>query len=243
MKELEIKATVRAEKKKKVKLIREQGKLPVVLYGHGIKPQILVLDKKEFSKVYKQAGSSTLVKLYIGENKEPQNVLLHQIDYHPVTDEIIHADLFQVKLTEKIKTEISIMVIGAEDAPVVKEKEGSIITNKDHVEVEAFPQDLVHEITVDVSKLSEFNQTIYVKDLIIPAKIAVLDDPEEVVIMIQEPRSEEELAKLEEEVKEDVEAVAVEEKGKVEEDEGGEKTAEGSAESSTEKSEPSDKKE
>lgn len=221
MEELKLNAAVREEKKKKVKSIREQGGLPVVLYGHAVKPQILTIDKKEFARLYKQAGSSTLVKLYIGGAKEPQNVLLHQIDYHPITDEIIHADLFQVKLTEKIKTEIPIVVVGAEDAPVVKEKEGSIITNKDHVEVEAFPQDLVHEITVDVSALSEFDQTIYVKDLIVPDKIEVLNDPEDVIVMIQEPRSEEELAKLEEEVKEDVEAVAVEEKGKVEEGEEG----------------------
>ena len=242
MEELKLNAATRNETKKKVKLIREQGKLPVVLYGHGVKPQILTVDKKEFTKIYKQSGSSTLIKIYIDEKDEPQNVLLHQIDYHPCSDEIIHADLFQVKLTEKIKTEIPIVIIGAEDALVVKEKEGSIITNKDHIEVEAFPQDLVHEITVDVSGLTDFDQVIHIKDLNVPEKIEVFDDPEETVILIQKPRSEEELAELEEKVEENIEAVEVEEKGKVEE---GEEAAEGEANGETpgEQPEVAEKKE
>lgn len=204
---------------KKAKKIRKQGRLPVVLYGHGVPPKILEVDKNEFVKEYNRAGASSLVRLYIDDSIEPVNVLFHQIDRHPVTEEIIHGDFLQVKLTEKIKTEIPIVVVGAKDAPVVKEKEGSIITNKDRIEVEAYPQDLVHEITVDVSNLTDFDQTIHVKDLAVPAKIEVQDDPEEVVVLIQEPRSEEELAKLEEEVKEDVEKVEVEKKGKEEEGE------------------------
>lgn len=201
---------------KKVKRIRESGKLPIVLYGHGIEPKSLSVDAKEFTRIFAHAGSSTMVKITIDDSKETVNVLFHQVDRNPVSGECVHADFLQVKLTEKIKTEIPILLEGEEDAPVVKEKEGSIITNKDHIEVEAFPQDLIHEIIVNVSELTEFDQVIHVKDLIVPAKIEVLDYPDDVVVSIQEPRSEEELAELEQEVVEDVEAVEVEKKGKEE---------------------------
>lgn len=205
--------------------MRQSGKLPVILYGHGIEPKPLSIDAKEFARAFSHAGSSTMVTITIDDNKEPVNILFHQVDRNPVSGDFVHADFLQVKLTEKIKTEIPIVLEGEEDAPVVKEKEGSIITNKDHIEVEAFPQDLIHEIIVNVSELVEFDQVIHVKDLVVPAKIEVLDDPDDVIISIQEPRSEEELAELEQEVVEDVEAVEVEKKGK--EDEEGESSAEG----------------
>lgn len=223
MDEIQLNARTRDITGKKVRQLRESGKLPVVLYGHGIEPKSLYVDAKEFTRAYAHAGSSTMVHITIDDSKEPVNILFHQVDRNPVTGDCVHADFLQVKLTEKIKTEIPIVLEGAEDAPVVKEKEGSIITNKDHIEVEAFPQDLIHEIVVNVSELTEFDQIIHVKDLIVPAKIEVLDDPEEVIVSIQEPRSEEELAELEQEVVEDVEAVEVEKKGKEEEEgEGGE---------------------
>lgn len=243
MEEIQLKAQSRSFTGKKVKKIRESGQLPVILYGHGVEPKPLAIDIKEFAQVFSKSGSSTLVKVYIDSAKEPVNILFHQIDRDPVTDKIIHADLLQVKLTEKIHAEIPIEVVGAEDSPVVKEKEGSIITNKDHIEVEAFPQDLVSAITVDVSQFSEFDQVVHVKDLSIPDKIEVLDDPEELVVMVQEPRSEEELAKLEEEVKEDVEAVEVEKKGKEEEEgaEGAEDEAKPESAAGEEKAETSEK--
>ena len=223
-----LKAQTREITGKKVRQIRESGMLPVVLYGHGIEPKSLSVDAKEFARAFAHSGSSTMVKIIIDDNTEPINILFHQIDRNPVSGDYVHADFLQVKLTEKIKTEIPIVLEGEENAPVVKEKEGSIITNKDHIEVEAFPQDLIHEIVVNVSELAEFDQVIHVKDLIVPAKIDVLDDPDDVIVSIQEPRSEEELAKLEQEVVEDVEAVEVEKKGK-EEDEDSTESADGAS--------------
>jgi large subunit ribosomal protein L25 len=216
-----LKAKIRTVTGKKVKLIRQDQELPVVLYGNGIEPKLLTVSRGDFNDLYNEAGGSSLVQVEVEGEKEPLNVLFHQVDFHPLTDEIVHADFLQVKLNEKITTSITLVLAGEEDAPVVKEKEGTIVLNKDSIEVEAFPQDLVQEITIDVSALAEFDQTIHVKDVVLPDKIAVLDDPEEVVVTIQEPRSEEELAELDEAVEEDVEAVEVEKKGIEDEDEAG----------------------
>lgn len=230
MEQFELNAQTRIITGRKVKKIRQAGNLPVVIYGSGIEPKLLTVNKAQFGTIYSKAGSSSLVKLMIDENKEPVNILLHDIVKNAYSDEIIHADFLQVKLTEKIKAEIPIILIGAEDAPVVKEKEGSIVLNKDSVEVEAFPQDLINEIEVNVIELSDFDQVIHVSDLVVDSKIKVLDDPEDVIVTIQEPRSEEELAELETEVVEDVEGVEVEEKGKEEELAEGETPAEQSEE-------------
>jgi large subunit ribosomal protein L25 len=218
MEQYQLKAKTREIKGKKVKQLRANKELPVVLYGAGVEPKLLTVNEKEFESVYNQAAGSSLIKLYIDDNKEPANILFHEVDYHPYSDRVVHVDMLQVKLNEKIKADIDIVIINAEEAPVVKEKEGSIVANKDSVEVEAFPQDLINEIEVDVANITDFDQTVYVKDLVVPSTIKILDDPEEIVVVIQEPRSEEEMAELDEEVVEDVEKVEVEEKGKDEEE-------------------------
>lgn len=218
MEQFQLKAKTRTINGKKVKLLRNNKELPVVLYSRGVEPKLLIIDEKLFTNLYKEAAGSSLIKLYIDENKEPVNILFHQVDFHPTSDRPIHADLLQVKLDEKIKANIDIVLINTEEAPVVKEKEGSIVLNKDSVEVEAFPQDLVNEIEIDVIGITDFDQPILVKDLVVSDKIEILDDPEEVVVTVQEPRSEEEMAELEEEVSTDVDKVEVEEKGKDEEE-------------------------
>jgi len=239
MNDITLSAQIRTITGKKVKQLRRDNIIPAVLYGHKIKPKLLAFNSVEFNHVYIEAGTSTVVKLNIKEEKDVINTIIHQIDKDPVSDKIIHADLMQIRMDEKIKTEIPVILEGAEEAPVVKEKEGSIISNKTELTIEALPNDLIHEIKIDVSTLSEFDQVIHVKDIKTPPAVTILDEPDEVVVSIQEPRSEEELAELEEEVKEDVETVEVEKKGKEEvEGEEGETTTD-----ETSKAEETDKKE
>lgn len=212
-----LEAQIRELLGKKVRRIRKQGLLPVILYGHQIASKPLSVKKDDFVKVYKTAGTSSLVDLEIGQEK-PIKVLIHSLQKDPVTDSPLHADFYQVKMTEKIETEVPIKTVG--EAPAVKELDGSLVTNKDHVTISCLPQSLIHEIEVDISVLKTFEDKILVKDLKIPQEIEILDDKEEVVSFVEPPRSEEELAKLEEEVKEveEVEKVeAVEEKKEEEE--------------------------
>ena len=196
----------------KPKIIRSRGYIPAILYGQGIEPVILEVDKNKFSKVYAEAGKNTIVDLQVNEKK--YKTIIHDIQFHPASDEILHADFYQISMKEKIKTEIPIIIIG--ESKAVKELDGSLITNKTMIEVEALPQDLIHEIEVDISNLNTFEDVIHVKDLKVPQAIEILDDSDEVVISIQPPRSEEELAELEEKVEENVENVEVEKKGKEE---------------------------
>lgn len=196
---------------KKVRRLRKEGILPAILYGHDIKPEPVLVKKTDFEKVYEVAGSSNIIKLSL-DNKT-LNVLAHEPDLHPVTGLPIHVDFYQVKMDEKIKTEIPLKFIG--ESKAVKELDGTLVINKDAIEVECLPKDLVSEIEVDTSPLQTFDDLIHIRDLKVPAGIEVLEEEDEVVASVESPRSEEELKELEEapeeEEKEALEKMEVEE--------------------------------
>ncbi|PIP21737.1 MAG: 50S ribosomal protein L25 [Candidatus Nealsonbacteria bacterium CG23_combo_of_CG06-09_8_20_14_all_40_13] len=223
--------TLQADKRqligKTVKRLREQGMLPAVLYGHQFETLPLTVPKNEFEKVFKKAGSSSLVDLKI-EKDEPIKILIHSIQKDPVSDELIHTDFYKVKMTEKIRTNVPLHFVG--ESKAVKELEGNLIANKDTIGIECLPDALVNQIEVDISVLQTFEDKIKVSDLKIPANIAVLDDGEEIVASVEEPRSEAELAELGEEVKEEEEIEKVEAIGEKKVEEGEEVAEEGVAE-------------
>lgn len=209
---------------KKVNQLRRSGDLPAVLYGKEIKTQNLTLNEKEFQKIFQKAGTTTLVNLTVEDGK-PVKVLIHEPQFNPINDKIIHTDFYQVKMSEKIHAEIPLKFVG--EAPAVKELDGNLITNKTTLAVECLPDDLVSEIEIDISKLKTFEDFIHIKDIKVPEKITVLAEAEEVVALVEAPRTEEELEKeLAAETKEEEKAAieSIEAQTTVE---AAEKTAEG----------------
>lgn len=215
---LELSASLRQETGRKNKQIRKQGFIPAILYGHQVKNLSLSVKAKEFEKVYQEAGESTLIKLKIQSPKSKnmeRMVLIQEVAKDPVTDKVIHVDFHQVKMDEAIRAEVPLVFVGSSLA--VEKENGVLIKNIQSLEVEALPQDLPHEIQVDISSLKTFDDNIYIKDLTISEKVKVLAEPEEVVASVVPPRTKEELEELEEAPKEEVEEVKVEAKGKPEE--------------------------
>lgn len=174
----------------KPQVLRRAGEVPAVVYGFGVENTSIALDRKNFWRVYAAAGGNTLVELTI-DDKAPIKVLIQDVQLNPVHDEPIHADFYAVNLKETVQTEIPLSFIG--DSPAVVDLEGSLVTSKTEVEVKALPTDLISEIEVDISVLKTFEDIIRVSDLKVPSTIEILDDPEEVVALVNEPRSEEEL--------------------------------------------------
>ncbi len=134
--------------------------------------------------------------------------LIREIQRHPVSDDIIHVDLYKVDMTQEIETEIPLEFIGV--SPAVEELEGNLITNKDAIKVRCLPNKLVSELQVDISTLKTFEDLVHISDIVIPEGIEVLDDPEEVVVQVTPPRSEEELAEMEAEAAADTEKTQIE---------------------------------
>lgn len=102
---------------KKVSTLRAQGIVPAVLYGHGIKNLLLSVPAKIFEKIYKEAGESTLIDLTV-DGKNPRKVIVQDIQRDNLKGSITHIDFHEVKMTEKLTTEIPLKFIG--DSKAVK---------------------------------------------------------------------------------------------------------------------------
>ena len=117
-------------------------------------------------------------------------VLINDIQRHPLSGQIIHIDFYKVKMTEKLTTDIPLVFVG--ESKAVKELGGILVKTLDHVKVECLPQDLVHELTVDLSSINTFDDAIHVSDLSLPSGLKVLTHGEEAIARVQPPRTEEE---------------------------------------------------
>ncbi len=129
--------------------------------------------------------------IFINIDSQSYPTIIHDIARDAVSDYILHADFYKVRLDEKIHAKIQLNFIG--EAPAVKSLGGILVKNLSEIEVEGFPQDLPHQIDVDISELAEFKSQILVKDLQISKKLEVKVEPDVIVALIQEPISEEEL--------------------------------------------------
>ncbi len=214
MDKIQLKAALRAEKENVAKL-RKVGKVPAVLYGHKVKNQSLSIDGREFDKVLKKAGESTVVDLVTDDNKT-HPVLIHEVQLHYLTSAPIHVDFYEVSMTEKLKAKVALEFVG--EAPAVKTLGGVLVKILNEIEVECLPADLPHNIEVSLEPLKTLTDSIHVKDIKIPAKVKVLTTAEEMVAKIQPPRDvEAELAAPVTDEKAAVEAaVAASEKPKAE---------------------------
>jgi len=178
---------------KSVSRLRKNDLIPAELYGHGVENIHLSLPKKEFSEVFKRTGENEIINLAIDDKKIP--VLIHETQVNSLTDEVIHVDLYQIKMTEKITVNVPLEFIN--DAPAVKEKDGVLVKAMHEIKIEALPGNLCHSIKVDLSSLDDIGKSIYVNNLFIPAEIKVLVDLQTVVATIAE-KAEEEVAPAEE---------------------------------------------
>ena len=192
--------------------------MAAVFYGPREPSTPVAVSLKDFKKALKVAGESSVITLAgVGEDKE---VLIHDVQYEPVTGEPRHADFYVIEKGKKVRVSVPLTFVGV--APAVKELGGVLMKVLHEVEVEAMPKDLPHELAVDISPLSDFESKIEVRDLSLPAGVSVLARPDEVVALVSEAK-EEEIAAPE---AVDLSAIEVEKRGKTEE-EGADAPAEG----------------
>ncbi len=180
---------------KQLKSLRQSGQLPAVMYGHGVTATPILLETPEVERVYAQAGSNKIVGLKLDQGRA-KNVLFQAVQHDAITSALIHADLYVIKMDEKIKTEVPLHFVG--ESTAVYQEGGTLFKNLDALEIEALPADLPEAIKVDISSLDDFEKAIHVSDLAVPPAATVLLDAEELVARVEPPRSEEELAELEE---------------------------------------------
>ncbi|MDP3901619.1 MAG: 50S ribosomal protein L25 [bacterium] len=189
---------------KKINQLRKSGFIPAELYGHGVENLHLAVQVKDFAKVFKEAGESSIVDLLIDGEKRP--VLVYHTSFDPVTDDVTSVDFYQIKLDEKIKVNVPLSFIGES----VAIKEGGVLIKAMHeLELETLPLNMPHSIEVDLARISSIGQSIYIKDLSLPDGIKLfVDDNTPVATVVARITKEQEDAMVQESV--DVNAVKVE---------------------------------
>ncbi|HLD40738.1 MAG TPA: 50S ribosomal protein L25 [Candidatus Omnitrophota bacterium] len=175
----------------RVNRLRKAAGLPAVVYGEGQSPINLQLSAKEFAGIVAgHKGGSFMIKLRIkdGSKREDKAVLIKEIQHHPVKDNVIHVDFNEISLTKNIRVKVPVAAKG--EAIGVKRDAGVL----DHViwelEIECLPASIPEVIEVDVSNL-QIGQSIHVKDVVVPAGVKVLNDPEAAVLAVAAPTKEE----------------------------------------------------
>lgn len=193
--------------------LRKSGYLPAVLYGKNQEAVSLQILVKDFKKAFELAGESTLI--FINVDGQTYPTIIHDIAKDAVSDDILHADFYKVRLDEKIRAKVAVVFQGESSA--VKDLGGIFVRNINELEIEAFPQDLPHEIIVDISSLKNIGEQILVENLKLDSKLKVIAEAQEIVATVQAPMSEAELEKALEAPTSTVEDVEVIKKEKEEE--------------------------
>lgn len=178
--------------------LRNAGIIPAELYGRGIANLHLTVGEKDFNKVFTKTGEAGIVELVIEGERRP--VLIHDVQRDYLSGRVIHVDFHQVRMDEKIITHVPVEIVG--ESPAVKSQGGILNRTISELEVEALPSDLPSKFTVDISRLSELNQSVYVRDLDVPKGVKILVSPETVILTVTPPAKEEVAPAASEEVSE-----------------------------------------
>lgn len=179
---MELKVNIRTQvTKQESKKLRKEWNVPAIIYWKHLKSSIQVSClKNDFIKRYKEAGYSTPITLkgeWINEL-----VLIQDIQLDPVTNIVLHIDFLAVKKDEKVKTEVTIVLTW--ESPIEKLWVWKIQLVKDFIEVEAFPQDLPHDIKIDISKIENIWDTVFIKDIQLAKNVKILDDLEQPIVTV-----------------------------------------------------------
>jgi large subunit ribosomal protein L25 len=185
-------ATLSAEHReitgKKVARLRRAGKVPAVVYGHGIDSSNISLDGHDFEQLRRHLGSNALVDLSI-DGKKARPVLVHDIHVHPVNRRTLHVDLFLVRMTEEMTVDVPVSAIG--ESPAVNLQGGTLLHPIESVRVRALPDHLPQVLEYSIDGLVDFDATVHVRDLVVPSDVTLLTDGDEIVAKVQAPRVEE----------------------------------------------------
>ena len=190
MEKVALKATRREALGRQVGALRRAGKLPAVLYGHGVKSTPIMLDAHEATLRLSHLTSSSLVMIDLDGTEYPALVREKQRDY--IKNRLLHLDFQVISMTEKVTTKVGIELTGT--APVVKEFSAVIVTVMNELEIECMPGDLPARVVIDISGLAEIGAAIHVRDVVISDKVKILDDPAEAIVVASATREEKAVA-------------------------------------------------
>lgn len=170
---------------KKVKHLRLQGLLPATVYGRGIEPVSIQLDSKAFNLMFRQAGRTSLIDLFI--DGQLMSVFVQDVQRHPVKRDILHVDFKAVDLKRVIQVEVPVIAVG--ESPVIVRGDALLNHALQTVMVEALPAELPQHIEIDISVLDQMDKSIHAGDLAASGTYKVLTNADAVVLSLTQLRA------------------------------------------------------
>jgi len=168
-----------------------ERRIPAEYYGAGVENISLSMDYQTFRRLFREHGESTVIDLVIEGESAPKKVLVHNVQFHPVSDEFMHVDFINVDMSKPVTTHVPVVLTG--ESPAVKIG-GVLMHAKSEISVKCLPADLPHELTADISSLAEFHSSLTVADLVVDrAKVELLDAEDVVIVSIAAPKTQEQV--------------------------------------------------
>src|SRR5438874_6173515 len=171
---------------KKVARLRRAGIIPANVFGHNLSSVAVQVPVIELQRTLKVSTVNEVIDLKVEGERAARPMIINKVQRDPLTSAILHADFYQVSLREKMRADVPIVVTGTSEA--VGTYNGVLIQPLEVLHIEALPLDIPAHIEVDVTPLTQLEQSLHVRDLGVPASVTVLNDPDVVVVKVEAPR-------------------------------------------------------
>jgi large subunit ribosomal protein L25 len=178
---IELKVEKREVQGKKVRFLRNKGVVPVHLFGHNVDSVSLQGDAVVLRKVLSQAGRTRLIDLKVGKSQKAHNVMVREVQKDPIKGSLLHVDFYEVNMSEKIRVEVPIVLIG--ESPALKIRENMLNQVMSSLVIECLPDKMPDRVQVDISIIKEVDQAVHVKNVVLP-EVAILNDPDLVIAKV-----------------------------------------------------------
>lgn len=189
MEQIELNAQLRSVTGKKVKQLRSEGLTPLVVYGRKTESVPIQAATTEVARAFARSAGQ-LITLSVEGEGEPRMVLPRGIQRDSFTGAFVHADLYQVDMTETVQVEVPLVVVG--EPALVDSGQAVLSVVLNSVEIECLPSDIVQSIEVDASSLVTMEDAIHVRDLVVPDTVTILTDGDEMIARLHHVEEEEE---------------------------------------------------
>ncbi len=194
----------RAVTGKRVRRLRRDGIIPGNVYGRGLPSVAVQAPLLELRRVFRGHDRNQVVNAQIAGESGTRPVVLRDVQRHPVTHDVEHVDLYHIDVTRPIHATATVHLVGEETCPAVT-LGGVLVQGLGSVMLEALPMDMLSDLTIDVSNLEHFGQSVHVSDLDLPDGVRALSEPTAQLATVIAPRIAEEDEVEEEGLEEGVE--------------------------------------
>ena len=173
---------------KKVANLRRAGITPIHLYGAEIDSMALQCESAQIDRLVLQAGTNIPVTVTVNGNDDDHLCFVREIQYHPVTEKILHVDFIKVNAEQKVRAEVPVVVEGM--SPAVRTMGGTLLQPLQSVTVEALPMNIPPLLQLQAELLLDFETNLYVQDIPISGDMIIINSETEMVATVAAPRIE-----------------------------------------------------